>query len=72
MFLQKNVMSGIGKYLSVNDSLDVRRAAGSLLEHFTAEVDTVPDLLLLLDECAHVIDKESRQRLISKIWWSIS
>ncbi|EYC10620.1 hypothetical protein Y032_0054g2465 [Ancylostoma ceylanicum] len=64
----KNVMRGIGKYLSVNDSLDVRKAAGILLENFTAEVDTVSDLLLLLDESGDIIDKDSRQHLVSKIW----
>ncbi|ETN85673.1 hypothetical protein NECAME_06292 [Necator americanus] len=60
-------MRGIEKHLIVSDSLDVRKAAGNLLERFTAEVDTVPDLLLLLDECASIIDKGSRQRLVRKI-----
>ncbi|KAK6731759.1 hypothetical protein RB195_007925 [Necator americanus] len=63
----RDVMRGIEKHLIVSDSMDVRKAAGNLLERFTAEVDTVPDLLLLLDECAGIIDRGSRQRLVRKI-----
>ncbi|VDN19599.1 unnamed protein product [Cylicostephanus goldi] len=49
------------------EDLEVRAAAGDLLESFTADVCTVPDLLVLLDECAEAIDEESRHRLEEKI-----
>ncbi|KHJ88833.1 hypothetical protein OESDEN_11363 [Oesophagostomum dentatum] len=63
----RDVMSGIGKCYDIHDDSHVRRAAGNLLERFTAEVDTVPDLLLLLDECGNIIDKDSRKRLECRI-----
>ncbi|VDM67830.1 unnamed protein product [Strongylus vulgaris] len=60
-------MQDIGKHLSIHENLDLRGAAGNLLETFAADVDTVPDLLILLNDSAGFLNKESRQRLEHRI-----
>ncbi|KAK5978357.1 hypothetical protein GCK32_001836 [Trichostrongylus colubriformis] len=63
----RSVMRKVGEQLHESSSGDLQYAAGRLLEQFTNDVDTVPDLLLLFDECGEVIDGESRKRLACKI-----
>ncbi|KAJ1347214.1 hypothetical protein KIN20_002222 [Parelaphostrongylus tenuis] len=63
----RNVMRCIGQYLDSMDSSKVRCAASHLFEEFTRDIDTVPDLLLLLDECGEIIESHSRVVLASKI-----
>lgn len=60
-------MRGIGIRLQAADSSELRCEAGSILERFTREVDTVPDLLLLFSECGHIIDAATREVLADRI-----
>ncbi|VDO69735.1 unnamed protein product [Haemonchus placei] len=68
----RSVMRKIGDRLRVNDCVALRCAAGRILERFASNVDTVPDLLLLFDECGEAIDTESRKRLADKILFVFS
>ncbi|VDM58819.1 unnamed protein product [Angiostrongylus costaricensis] len=54
-------------YLDKTDSSKVRCAANRLLEEFTRDVDTVPDLLLLLDECGDIMESRSRIAIAYKV-----
>ncbi|XGW21147.1 hypothetical protein V3C99_004249 [Haemonchus contortus] len=64
----RSVMRKIGDQLRVNNCVGLRCAAGRLLQRFASDVDTVPDLLLLFDECGEAVDTESRKRLAGKIF----
>ncbi|CAJ0594215.1 unnamed protein product [Cylicocyclus nassatus] len=63
----RSLMRHVANDPSIREDLEVRAAAGDLLESFTTDVCTVPDLLVLLDESAQAIDEMSRYRLEEKI-----
>ncbi|WKX91246.1 hypothetical protein Q1695_009798 [Nippostrongylus brasiliensis] len=63
----RNVMREIGNHVMQWNDETLRQAAGRLLESFTDCVDTVPDLLILFDECGGIIDSKTRERLYRRI-----